>query len=270
MGMKAHREPMGQRLPAGVSRRAAIRGSSGWARIIRTLGLVGVGGGVCWGLSACTGAHPTESLFPLEPGRRWVYEVQSEWENRSTERLRRVILTRGQADVPQGGQAWVRRSEEGVEWFLRVDASGVFRVASRTDLEAEPTADPTPRYVLKAPIAVGTQWQAPTAPYLLRRHAEFPPEIRHSHPSVNMNYTIESLDESVQTRAGAFSGCVKVVGQATLKLFADPVSGWRDLPLTTTEWYCRGPGLVKVLRQEPAQSTFLTGGTMTLELVEWK
>lgn len=220
-------------------------------------------------VAGCSRDGPTASLFPLEPGHRWVYEVRAEWENRQEEREVRTIVTHGQADLPQGGKAWVRRSADGVEWFLRADDSGVFRVATRTDLQAEPEADAAPRYVLKAPVAAGTSWQAPTAPYLLRRHAEFPPEIRHTHPSVNMTYTIESVEETVQTPAGRFEACVKVIGQASLRLFADPVSGWRDLPLTTTEWYCRGPGLVKVVRQEPAQSTFLTGGTMTLELTEW-
>lgn len=235
------------------------RGSAGvWALL-----------GMLLTLGGCSPGGPTASLFPLEPGRRWVYEVHSEWENRQEEREVRTILTRGEAAVPQGGKAWIRRSADGVEWYLRADDSGVFRVATRTDLQAEPEADAAPRYVLKAPVVAGTSWQAPTAPYLLRRHAEFPPEIRHTHPSVNMTYTIESVEETVETPAGRFEACVKVVGQASLRLFADPVSGWRDLPLTTTEWYCRGPGLVKLVRREPAQSTFLTGGTMTLELTEW-
>ncbi len=220
--------------------------------------------------TACTDRSGTASLFPLETGRVWVYEVRTELENQPPEISTRTIVTRGEAETPQGGKAWVRRSEDGVEWYLKVDDSGVFRAATRTDLEAEPTADAAPRYVLKAPIAAGTSWQAPTAPYLLRRHAEFPPEIRHTHPSVTMVYTIDALRETVETAAGRFDDCVKVIGQASLRLFADPVSGWRDLPLTTTEWYCKGPGLVKILRQEPARSTFLTGGTMSLELTEWK
>ena len=85
-----------------------------------------------------------------------------------------------------------------------------------------------------------------------------------------MTYTIEALDDKVEVRAGRFERCVRVGGQAVLKLFADPVVGWRDLPLTTTEWYCHGPGLVKVLRKEPANSTFLVGGTQTLELLSWE
>jgi hypothetical protein len=42
------------------------------------------------------------------------------------------------------------------------------------------------------------------------------------------------------------------------------------MPLNTTEWYCKGVGLVKVQRAEPANSTFLAGGTMTLELTDWQ
>ena len=42
-------------------------------------------------------------------------------------------------------------------------------------------------------------------------------------------------------------------------------------PLITTEWYCPGPGLVKLTRAEPtANSTFLSGGSFTMELTEWQ
>ena len=124
--------------------------------------------------------------------------------------------------------------------------------------------------MLKAPLAVGTSWQASTTTYLMRRNADFPPEIRHSHKPVLMTYRIEALGEPVATRAGQFTDCIRVQGQAVLKLFADPVTGFRDLPITSTEWYCKGVGLVKVQRSEPAKSTFLTGGVMTLELTEWQ
>lgn len=224
-------------------------------------------------LTGCGQPTVDASLFPLEPGRRWVYDVKTEWENNTLDHELRTITTEGESTLPPeagGGSAWRRRSADGVDWWIKVDDGGVYRVASKSDLEAEPKADGVKRYVLKAPIAVGTGWQATTAPYLLRRRADFPPEIRHSHPAVVMTYTIDALDDKVSVRAGAFERCVRVTGQAVIKLFADPVAGWRELPLTTTEWYCHGPGLVKVVRQEPARSTFLEGGTQTLELIEWK
>lgn len=218
--------------------------------------------------AGCGDAPGEPSLFPLEGGHRWHYDVRTEWESNVLEHEDRIITSEGAAELG-GATAWRRRSADGVEWFLRADPSGVYRVASKSDLDAEPRPDPQPRYVLKAPIRVGTTWQATTTAYLLRRRQEFPPEIRHTHPAVPMHYVIEAIDDRVQTRAGTFDACVRVRGQAVLKLFADPVVGWRDLPLVTTEWYCHGPGLVKLVREEPANSTFLAGGTLTMELLTW-
>jgi hypothetical protein len=157
-----------------------------------------------------------------------------------------------------------------VDYWLKSDDSGIYRVASKSDLEDLPRQDPEPRFVLKAPIAVGTTWRSSTTAYLLRRRQEFPPELKHSHPAIPMNYVIEATGEKVKTAAGEFPDCLRVKGTATLRLFADPVVGWKDMPLTTLEWYCKGVGLVRVERSEPANSTFLTGGTQTLELVAWE
>jgi hypothetical protein len=42
-----------------------------------------------------------------------------------------------------------------------------------------------------------------------------------------MTYTIEALDDKVPCAPAASSDCVRVKGTAVLKLFADPVVGWR-------------------------------------------
>ncbi|MEY4754692.1 MAG: hypothetical protein RJA44_2367 [Pseudomonadota bacterium] len=224
-------------------------------------------------LGGCGSDQPAEGWFPLAAGHRWSYRVSSEWENGSTDREELVLHTLGEETLDGeglSGRAWRRRSESGVDYWLRSDAGGIYRVASKSDVQAEPQADKPPRFVLKAPIAVGTSWQAGTTAYLLRRRSEFPPEIRHSHPSVPMTYVIEALDESVSTPAGAFEHCLRVKGQGSVRLFADPVVGWQDMPLRTLEWYCRGVGLVRVERSEPANSTFLLGGTQKLELTSWQ
>ena len=221
-------------------------------------------------LAGCNPPPASNPYFPLDAGHRWVYDQTSEWETNTVEHEPVVLSTLGEQALAQGGVAWQRRSDSGVDYWLRTDATGVFRIASKTDLDADPVPDPTPRYVLKAPLAVGTSWQASTTTYLMRRNADFPPEIRHSHKPVLMTYRIDALGETVATRAGSFTDCIRVQGQAVLKLFADPVTGFRDLPITSTEWYCRGVGLVKLQRSEPAKSTFLTGGVMTLELTEWQ
>jgi len=220
------------------------------------------------GLAAC-GAPSEDSLFPLAKGHRWAYDITTEWENNLVEHEPRVLETLGD-DSLESGRAWRRRSDSGVEYWLRSDASGIYRVASKSELDEAPLPDKEPRYVLKAPFTVGTSWRSTTTAYLLQRRQEFPREIRHSHPAVPMNYTIEALGEPVATRAGRFENCVRVRGIAALRLFADPVVGWKDMTLTTTEWYCAGVGLVKLVREEPAESTFLTGGKLTMELVDWR
>lgn len=220
-------------------------------------------------LAGCGQPVPGAGHFPLENGHRWVYDVKTEWENNTVDHETQVMRTLGRDDF-EDRPAWRRRSETGVDYWLRQDDTGIYRVASKTDLEEEPTRDATHRYVLKAPLAVGTQWQAHTTAYLLMRRQEFPREIRHTRPPVLMNYQIEAVGEKLDTRAGRFDDCLRVKGVASMRLFADPVVGWRDLPLTTTEWYCQGVGLVRLVREEPAASTFLMGGTLTMDLIEWK
>jgi hypothetical protein len=220
------------------------------------------------GLSGC-GQPAGADLFPLSQGHHWAYDVKTEWENNLVEHETYEFSSHGSERLEEGGRAFRRHSASGVDYWLRADDTGIYRVASKTDLDAEPKPDAKPRYVLKFPLAVGTNWQSSTTAYLLKRNQEFPPEIKHSHPNIPMNYVIEALGEKVATRAGEFSGCVRVKGSATVKLFADPVVGWKDMPLTTLEWYCPGVGLVKLERREPANSTFLAGGTLTMELTQW-
>lgn len=228
------------------------------ALILLAASLLGVG---------CTRA-PDDALFPLAGGRHWTYDVTTETANNIVEHEELRMSSLGR-DTLDDGPAWRRRSESGVDYWLRSDDTGIYRVASKSEIEAEPQPDKTPRYVLKQPLAVGTSWQASTTAYLLRRKSEFPPEIRYTHPAVPMNYSIDALAQAVSTRAGNFSGCVRIKGVATLKLFADPVVGWKDMPITTLEWYCPGVGLARLERTEPANSTFLTGGTLKMDLVSW-
>jgi hypothetical protein len=223
-------------------------------------------------LAGCQRNAGADSLFPLEAGHRWTYRVTTQPEGGDAERETLTLRSLGAEKHASldDRSAFRRRSDSGVDYWLRADETGVYRVGSKNDLEPEPAADKPPRFVLKAPFVVGTQWQAATAPYLLMRRNDFPREIRHSHPSVPMSYQIEATDEQVSTPAARFEHCLRVRGQAVVRLYADPASGWRDMPLTTLEWYCPGVGLVRVERSEPAQSAFLTGGTRTLELESWQ
>lgn len=218
--------------------------------------------------AGCDRPPPSADLFPLDGGHRWTYRQLTELEDDSRDDTTLVMRTLPSEDF-EGKPAFRRRSDDGVNYWLRRDETGIRRIASGHELAQEPTRDAPGRYVLKEPLAVGTEWQAPTIPYLLKRRQGFPQELRHEGKQVMMGYRIEALKESVTVPAGRYEGCLRVRGQASLRLYADAVAGWKDIPLTTTEWYCPGPGLVKLERVEPAKSPYLTGGKLTLELQEW-
>jgi hypothetical protein len=216
-------------------------------------------------------AAPSAPYFPLDAGHQWTYDVTTQWEREGEPQTTSLVLsTLGRERLTGGDEAWRRRSDSGADYWLRADDSGVWRMAAKSDLDHEPVPDPAPRWVLKAPFAVGTQWQAPTISYLLRRRHEFAREVRRAHPELPMTYTIEAVGEAVQTRAGRFADCLRVRGSGALRLYADRAVGLKDMALTSTEWYCRGVGLVRLVREEPASATFLSGGTLTMELSRWQ
>ena len=73
----------------------------------------------------------------------------------------------------------------------------------------------------------------------------------------------------VEVPAGHFKQCARVAGRADLTVYADPVSGFRKIPLTTTEWYCKDVGLVKLVRIENLDSSFFSGGKVEMVLTQF-
>ena len=222
--------------------------------------------------AGCQREAPSDALFPLAAGHRWVYRVTTQTESNTVEQDTLTLTTLG-AERFAGADnksAWHRRGSDGVDYWLRADDSGIYRVASKALLDAAPQLDVPQRYVLRAPFTVGTQWQSMTNAYVLMRRFDFPREVRHTYPPVPMTYRIEAADEAVDTPGGRHAHCLRVRGSASVRVYADPVIGWREVPLTTLEWYCRGVGLVRLERSEPVPSKFMIGGTRTMELLSFR
>lgn len=225
---------------------------------------------VCALLAGCKPAHDGASYFPLASGARWTYSVLTESDGASSRRQQTIsVLDERRHD---GKPLFIRRSETpdniGIEYWLRAQQDGIVRIAQRMDLEEQATLDPAPRTVLKLPLAVGAGWSAPTVPYTVMRKNEYPREVKYSH-GMTMAYTVEALEERLTVPAGSFDHCARVVGRAEMTLFTDPVRGFNKVPVTTTEWYCRGVGLVKLERVESLATAFYTGGRVVMELVEY-
>ncbi len=216
-------------------------------------------------LASC-GSSTDASYFPLTVGAAWSYELQTEMVNPPVDRVLHMTVDR-QVNL-DGKDVAVRRSASGVEYYLQRDAAGIRRLATRVDLEEQPQLDEAPRTVLPDPAVVGAEWDVSTVPYLLMRNAEFPRELKHRHKTT-MRYRIEAAVDAVEVPAGVFRDCLRVKGTTTFRLFKDPIQGFADQPIVATEWYCRGVGLVQFDREEQANSSFLTGGKIRYQLVDY-
>ena len=221
-------------------------------------------------LVGCSRSDSGKSFFPLDQGRTWTYRVIKNIDEATEPDIDSLSFTMKGPQQLEGGPAERRHSDNGVDYFLRSDEQGIYRVGSRKTLDENPTFDQPPRFVLKQPFVVGTQWQAATVPYLLQRRNEVPREVRYTSNPIMMLYAIAALDQKVETPAGQFEGCIKVMGEAKIRLYVDAQLRWRAIPLFTTEWYCPGVGLVRVERVETSPSKFMRGGSQTLDLIAYK
>ncbi len=221
--------------------------------------------------AACSRTSPEPAWFPLNAGASWNYQITTDTDG-AVRRSTQSIRVTGQG-IYNGAPVQTRRTETsgniGVEYLLQASPREIVRIAQRTDLQDFPVADAVPRTVLKLPLTVGANWAAPTVAYAILRKNEFPREMKFVKP-VTMTYTVESVDEAVEVPAGRFSACARVVGRADLTIYADPVSGFRKVPITTTEWYCKGVGLVKLVRLENIETSFFSGGSVEMVLTGYQ
>ena len=265
-------------LPPGGARPAArksrFRGGRvarlvcAWGAYARLTGIV-LTAGCTVVLAGCAKTPAEDDYFPLDTGRIWRYRVTTMLDDHAPAVETMQIVSRGPENM--GGDPAVRRHvDSGIDYWIRSDKTGVYRIASKTPLDRFAMADEPHRYVLQRPYAVGTQWQAQTTAYVLQRRSEVPKEIRRTHKPFAMTYTIEALSETVDTPGGKFERCLRVGGRAAVRVYVDAQFAWRDIGLTTREWYCPGVGLARVEREELSPSRFMLGGKLVVELTDWR
>jgi hypothetical protein len=232
---------------------------------VRGVAVVGV-----WAIVACSPGAGSDAFYPLDEGRTWTYRVTKNLDDAAEPDIHELAFAMKESVTLATGAARRRHSDEGGDYFLRSDGTGIYRSAARDALDVDAKLDSPPRYVLKQPFAVGTQWESMTVPYVLQRRNEVPKEVRYATKPILMVYGIAALNQDVSTPAGDFKGCIKVAGEAKIKLYVDAQFSWRDIPLFTNEWYCPGVGLAKLERIEASPSKFMRGGNVTLELMAYK
>ena len=221
-------------------------------------------------LAGCD-TKPEPAWFPLNTGSYWTYQVSTDTDG-VTRRDMQTISIAG-VGAMKGRPVYTRRSELsgniGVDYLLQVGPDAITRIAQRTDLQELPVADEKPRTVMTLPLRQGATWNTPTVAYAVLRKTEYPRELKYSR-TLPMLYTVEAMDDKVEGPAGVFTQCARVVGRADLTIYADPVSGFRKTPITTTEWYCKDVGLVKLVRTETIDTSFFSGGKIEMVLTDYR
>jgi hypothetical protein len=213
-------------------------------------------------LSACKASNQGDAWFPLRAGEAQTYIAT--YDTDEPHETDTWTLTTGGPETVDGQALMRRRHSDGVTYYFKVDEQGVRRMATRMDIDQEPTLDPEPRWVIKAPYTVGTEWTTPTVPYLIQRLNEHPRELKYTHKTL-MTWRIEAVDDKVTLADGSapLEPCLRLRGEARLNLYTSSVSGFTDVPLISEEWYCQDRGLVKFERTEKVPKGFLTGGVLT-------
>jgi hypothetical protein len=222
-------------------------------------------------LSSCSNnAVGVPEYFPLNTGWKWQYEMITTT-NAGKANEEYTVENLGFKNYGDGIEGWERRNSIGNFYLFRTDGAGIYRIAVRNEIEDQmrPDAEKPRRFVLKEPLTKGTAWQVPSVPYLMKKAFDWPYELKFSHP-ITLLYEIDAIDTSITVKAGEFKHCMAVTARHQLRVYIDPVAGFQEIAVSQKEWYCKGVGLVKLVRDEPVvKSNFYFGGSQSFELVSW-
>ncbi len=232
--------------------------------------------GVCAlvSLTACDQPAKDNPLFPLAAGKQWTYQIETVYDAPDAKTTTHTLEIRnlGSAQLSDGSQAWVRRSNNGHEYWLVTDSTGISRVALKSPSKEQAVMDFEPRTVLPTGLALGSTWTNTTVPYFLRRRNEKPAEFRYldKYKDLPMVFKVVNLDTALQTPAGNFEHCVRVDGSMEMMLWNDEAFAYKPTPILSREWYCPGVGLAQVERVEPTTAKLFQGGTMRMRLLSYR
>ena len=225
-------------------------------------------------LTACDQPAKDNPLFPLAAGKQWTYQIETVYDAPDAKTATHTLEIRnlGSAQLSDGSQAWVRRSNNGHEYWLVTDNTGINRVALKSPTKEQAVMDIEPRTVLPAGLVLGSTWTTTTVPYFLRRRNAQPAEFRYMdrYKDLPMVFKVVDMDTPLQTPAGKFDHCVRVDGSMEMMLWNDEVFAYKPTPILSREWYCPGVGLAQVERDEPTTAKLFQGGTMRMRLLSYR
>ena len=224
-------------------------------------------------LIGCQQKIAKDDYFPLHKGLTWHYQVTKSLTDQKTVFFDYHVENTGKINNDEhypNDDIYVRHTSDGTDYFFIQDDVASYRVAKRTIVEQTPRFDETLRQIIPSAQAmeVDSSWTNNTKAYLIYT---VPPHIMRKDIGSNLSmlFQVVAKDETVTVPAGTFKHCIKIVGTAEFSFFADAVQGYKTVPVTQTEWYAPGVGLVKLERDEELNQSLFKGGKLSYELLEF-
>jgi len=229
-----------------------------WARSLAVLGAVAFLAGAC--------GDESGDYFPLAPGWTWSYRVTTEIKSVGRDTARAFWFSLPPRRVGEE-KVTPKVMHDGRVYYYAKREDGIHRIGYR--VRGEDVFGPrVDAYVLKYPLEEGTAWRMASRTYLLKKQIISPRDVsvHDIRTSVDLDYTIEKLDDTVAVPAGTFRNCVKVRGTGTTTFELGERFGIIHIQVETLEWYAPGVGLVKMVRRETSRPANPVAGEIVMEL----
>ena len=115
------------------------------------------------------------------------------------------------------------------------------------------------------PEKIGKKWAVESKTFLILKR--YPYYDYRATTNFEIEYQIMSKNEIVKTPLGKFKDCLLVKGIGKTQFIGDSEIGSIEINITSNEWYAKGIGLVKSIREEKTDSD-LFGTTVMTQVIE--
>lgn len=227
-------------------------------------------------LLTATGCRHEQSYFPLDAG--WRYGYRMNLESDGTAGIE--ILKSAAVNLPPRTIGTIRATprlfEDGRILYYAEDATGLRAVGFQLPGEEATIAAPD-QYLLKYPLQTGAHWRTSGRTVLLTQRFLYSKALPIT-IEIDLDYSIEKVDETVRVPAGLFTNCLKVVAAGRTSVTTADNQQTLEVGVDIVEWYAPGVGLIKSMRAEHAGEERAGNARLSSELeylatprwFEWK
>ena len=190
-------------------------------------------------LCACEG--PAAGYFPVEPGHEWNYDVSRTMSPLQGLVTQKLIVRSLRPRIEGGNTYYPKIYANGRTYFYTRSTEGISRRLPGGDGVEQ---------IIGVPLSEGTTWSSTARLQLFDLPKKLEDGWNGLSRYMTMDYTITSLDETVNVPAGHFSRCLRIDAVGFLDLPQRIMLGIRMIKVEQTQWYAPEVGLIKMTRRE--------------------